>query len=112
MRLIDADALKAEWKMGNFCGECKRDVRQCANYYCFTRMDVCGIIDDAPTVNGWISVKEKLPEDSTDCLVYNGSQVQFCSYYCGTWNTPDCYESETIDGVTHWMPLPAPPEGE
>ncbi len=60
----------------------------------------------------WISVEEKLPEDPGDYLVYDGSNVQFCKYYCSTWNTPDYYESDTIECVTHWMPLPKPPEGE
>ena len=28
------------------------------------------------------------------------------------WYTTDCYEDERLDYVTHWMPLPEPPEGE
>ena len=63
MRLIDADALKREWKMGDVCETCDQDTRECANSYCFSRMDVCGMIDDAPTVNGWISVKDDLPKE-------------------------------------------------
>lgn len=50
-RLIDADALKKEWHLGNVCETCGRDTRQCWNDYCFSRMDVCGMIDDAPTVD-------------------------------------------------------------
>lgn len=70
-RLIDADALKKEWKMGDVCETCDQDTRQCGNDYCFSRMDVCGMIDDAPTVatdtnvlNKWISVKDRLPAET------------------------------------------------
>ena len=51
MRLIDADALKKEWRMGDVCQMCAQDTRQCGNDYCFSRMDVCSMIDDAPTVD-------------------------------------------------------------
>ena len=100
--------------IGNVLRECS----DCSKYEVGVYMPTCmehlladarELLEDQPR---WIPVEEKLPEDPTDCLVYDGSQVQFCSYYCGTWNTPDCYESQTIDGVTHWMPLPRPPEGE
>lgn len=114
MRLIDADVLKKEWRMGDVCDTCDQNTWQCGNDYCFTRMDFCGMIDDAPTVNCWISVKDDLPKEFGEhCIVYDGCSVQYGDYYSdGTWYTPDCYESDEIRGVTHWMPLPEPPEGE
>lgn len=50
-RLIDADALKREWHMGEKCEECEQDARQCQYVDSFTRMDICSMLDDAPTVN-------------------------------------------------------------
>ena len=65
----------------------------------------------------WISVKDKLPEEDLGaCIVYDGFKVQHADHYIihgeHIWQTPDCYESEEIRGVTHWMPLPEPPEEE
>ena len=62
----------------------------------------------------WISVKDDLPKEFGEpCIVYNGSSVQYGDYYSnGEWYTPDCYESEEIRGVTHWMPLPEQPKEE
>ena len=50
MRLIDADALKAEIQ------------RRRKRYKTLTGVDMAMLIDDAPTVGGWISVKDRLPE--------------------------------------------------
>lgn len=105
MRLIDADALKAEWKMGDFCEECKRDVRQCAIDYCFTRMDVCGMIDDAPTVNGWISVKDRLPDKNGKYLcVWQGRSIDTGMFTNGHFRL---YGEVKDKLVSHWMPLPS-----
>jgi hypothetical protein len=70
------------------------------------------LIEEAPTFCGWISVKDRLPKEFGEpCIVYNGCSVQYGDYYSdGSWYTPDCYESEEIRDVTHWMPLPEKPE--
>ena len=75
----------------------------------------------------WISVKDKLPEDGQDVLVYHADDFHI---------TVGCFDSDNVhfyiesDGskfytdsgweteipwapkgnVTHWMPLPLPPE--
>lgn len=112
MRLIDADTLKKEWRMGDVCETCDQDTRQCGNDYCFSRMDVCGMIDDAPTVNGWISVKDSMPEQQGEYLI-NTRCIVTIGWFSGTngWVAND--GSFYGDGyVTHWMPLPKPPEKE
>ncbi len=62
----------------------------------------------------WISVeyKEKLPEDFQDVLftdgkgVYKGYRMSPCIDSLDYWySVSDC----SIDGVTHWMPLPELP---
>jgi Lar family restriction alleviation protein len=75
----------------------------------------------------WIPVKEKLPDKDGRYLVCDGGAVlEACFsptgqlrrnqngefYRLPSWSTTDCYESEDLDHVTHWMPLPEPPEGE
>ena len=52
--------------------------------------------------NGWISVKESEPSDETWVLGTNGRDIE-CVFKYFT----DCYSMTTI---THWMPLPKPPE--
>ena len=62
----------------------------------------------------WISVREQMPEEGVDVLVY------------GDLCYGDCYNAKGIEvdyvkhgtfvafdeDVTHWMPLPEPPESE
>ncbi len=62
----------------------------------------------------WISVKDELPSTDEEFLVYvfreGWGTYQTISDYdvrSGTWAIGS-FEFE----VTHWMPLPEPPEGE
>ena len=80
-------------------------------------------------MTGWISVKDRLPEKDGDYVVYiqypYSNLIMIISWtnnYKGFY--PDLkgkavwydYDSEygdcEITNVTHWMPLPLPPEGE
>lgn len=86
MRLIDADAMKKEWSMGDKCEDCPQNARRCQYDVDFSRMDICEMIDEAPTVGGWISVKDRMPpNDDTKVMTYGNP-------------------------ITHWMPLPEPPK--
>ena len=73
------------------------------------------LIDNGVTVQEWISVNERLPEEKVNCIVH------YKHAYCdndGYWEIGICY----YDGekfklnpaykVTHWMPTPQPPKGE
>ena len=57
----------------------------------------------------WISVDERLPEDGVDVLTRRavGMSVEA---HCGWGWTEDGYHTKWR--VTHWMPLPEPPEVE
>ena len=58
--------------------------------------------------NGWISVKDRLPEEGKEVLVWNDES--FCyvdEIKNGKWRIPGDYS-----GNTHWMPLPEPPQEE
>ena len=60
MRLIDADALRERF-------DNEIPVRPISLTY--NKGDVIRAISDAPTVGGWISVKDRLPEDGVTVLV-------------------------------------------
>ena len=49
-RLIDADALKADYDMGDDCNDCKTGWKECQYNHTYTKMDFCGWLDDAETV--------------------------------------------------------------
>ncbi|MBR5874526.1 MAG: DUF551 domain-containing protein [Oscillospiraceae bacterium] len=61
----------------------------------------------------WISVKDRLPEDDADYLVWvaDACTVERAMYYGdGEWLTEDLENLTRL--VTHWMPLPEPPKEE
>lgn len=82
-----------------------------------------------PQPAGWVSVEERLPENDPTIkkhmemdkfgfltvLVYNGTVKQTNRFFCNAPNfglpKTDGWEWASIN-VTHWMPLPTPPEGE
>jgi hypothetical protein len=61
----------------------------------------------------WFSVKEKLPEDDRNVLVYDDNDDEFYiawhEEYNNRWYSQ---KSERLYGVTHWMWLPQLPKGE
>jgi hypothetical protein len=63
--------------------------------------------------NGWISVKERLPEESTHCVIrIDDGEYQVAWREDGHWImfNPCCIYNSQLNNVTHWMPLPKPPE--
>lgn len=65
----------------------------------------------------WIDVREKLPDKDGLYLVFNknySNNVCTHYYYVGNEDNTGWYESTyyKAEKVTHWMPLPAAPEGE
>lgn len=69
-------------------------------------------IDQQPTVDWWVSVKEHLPEYYKPILFTPPGYTAF-GYYASSNNH---FAEITTDGifyhddVTHWQPLPTPPE--
>ena len=73
------------------------------------------LLDNGVTVQEWISVDERLPEEKVNCIVH------YKHAYCDNddyWAIGICfYDGEKFQmdwsyKVTHWMPLPKPPKGE
>lgn len=121
-RLIDVDALKKDWSMANKCEDCPRDARKCQFGMVLTRMDVCQMLDDAPTVGGWINIKDRLPEKSGWYLVslintrtgHRWEVPVSADYSHGKWDYAYLGGEDATwmlnNPVTHWMPLPEPPK--
>lgn len=71
-------------------------------------------IQHVPTLtppNEWVSVEERLPNPKQNVLAYSPkSGIAEADYADGVWMQ---YRwSAVMDGVTYWMPLPAPPAKE
>ena len=77
------------------------------------------LVSNGVTVHEWISVKDRLPEDSNDgfadaVLVTDGF-VQHMAYFIGgEWRFAESGEIKEPMWyrITHWMPLPQLPKGE
>ena len=89
------------------------------------------LIANGVTVQEWISVEDRLPEVASThkeyktkvkssirvlcaCVQKSGKTMVkegYCEWYGDNpkahWKIPG-----TIDGITHWMPMPEPPKGE
>ena len=73
------------------------------------------LVSNSVTVQEWISVKDRLPEEKVDCIVH------YKHAYCDNddyWAIGICFydgEKFQIDlsyKVTHWQYLPQSPKGE
>ena len=60
----------------------------------------------------WISIDDRLPEEFITCLVFCDGFFEVAEYnkHFKTWINVLYSEITNIDNVTHWMPLPEPPE--
>ena len=131
MRLIDADALKAQIEK-----EVCKDGWGCDNYN-VVRCRSCEIgealtyLDEAPTVCEWISVKNRLPEKEGRYLVLTSgiigieiawftSSLKQCfehAFEDGEPDRPGFFDCDSeddwiLDDVMCWMPLPEIPKEE
>lgn len=78
------------------------------------------LIANGVTVQKWISVKDRLPEEGEYVLCvlrgFNyGGKIQVCKFVPADKFKDKPYFEHFRNGypsVTHWMPLPQPPKGE
>lgn len=54
---------------------------------------------------GWISVKDRLPEDNEVYVVFNG-EIALLATYRGDGKWMWIVDSYVLRDVTHWIPLP------
>ena len=68
------------------------------------------LISNGVTVQEWISVKDRLPEDDEIVIICTDENFIYAGELVGdTWFLDNDSWTAT---VTHWMPLSEPPKGE
>lgn len=75
-------------------------------------MDALDNLKNAPSVSApqWISVKDRLPDDNDRVIAFRPYEAEVSAYrYCVKWGW-SLKTSMSYNGITHWMPLPEPPE--
>jgi len=108
MKLIDTDALKRrletmidrqddEITMYGFDTEYHNYHQTLKKAY----QEIINIIDKMSANGGWISVKDRLPENYSHVLTYSAKE----DYVPYIWLGDDRWNK-----ITHWMPLPEPPD--
>lgn len=70
--------------------------------------DLC--IREEPTVGGWISVSDKLPEEGQEVVIRIGEGNELVRFWNYRWVGEE--EWFILDLPTHWMPLPKLPKEE
>lgn len=85
-RLIDVDAFKADYGMKDDCADCDKELRgkskACEFDRVYTKMDFCGWLDDAPTVDAVPVVRCKDCVHDMDCDIQYHVQSG-TTFYCG-----------------------------
>ena len=67
------------------------------------------LVKNGVTVQEWISVNDRLPEENTTVIVATDNGIVFqCLYAYDGWNL---WEGNEVN-ITHWQPMPQPPKGE
>jgi len=81
----------------HICYKCQKEIEKDTIYYEFH--------PDCSKPK-WIGVDDQLPEYDTEFITYCDAKGVYVNYFwAGTWK-------DMCGEVTHWMPLPEPPEGE
>ena len=66
--------------------------------------------ENGVTVQEWISVKDRLPEDGETVTICTEKGFVYAGELIGdTWFLDN---DSWTENVTHWMPMPQPPKGE
>lgn len=71
---------------------------------------------DVQPIDRWISVEDRLPDATYDCLVWYSCDTAFGK--CKSWGIAHCsrcdWYTKHLDGdnieVLYWMPMPEPPQ--
>lgn len=67
------------------------------------------LISNGVTVQEWVSVKDRLPEENTTVIVATDNGIVFqCLYSYDGW---DLWDDNDVN-ITHWQPMPQPPKGD
>lgn len=67
------------------------------------------LISNGVTVQEWVSVEDRLPEENTTVIVATDNGIVFqCLYSYDGW---DLWDDNDVN-ITHWQPMPQPPKGD
>jgi hypothetical protein len=74
-----------------------------------------GFAAGAESLTHWIDVSKRLPDEHNTVLIYNGdfhigSLIYEKIESDGDYYWQNNFYDDFIDSVTHWMPLPEPPD--
>lgn len=70
------------------------------------------LIDNGVTVQEWISVDDRLPNDNDRVIAFRPNEPETSAYkYCVMWGW-SVKASLKHRGITHWCAMPQPPKGE
>ena len=81
-----------------------------------TLLDYIADMPTAPTYGQWVSVKDRLPEEQKEVLIYlpEYDSVEMAALFTiPSMNLREWEQNEgayMLDEVSYWMPLPEPPE--
>ena len=130
VRLIDANALDAAFTDLRFSADGTLAHWGDRPDWCLHGSEVEKLIENAPTIGGWTSVKDRMPEQAGyRCLVSaeygDGKRTVFTAFTGygepGWWTYESVYMEKVRESdnrvhhnyhITHWMPLPEPPTGD
>lgn len=89
----------------------QNSVGGCARHWAEVIAD--GLIAHGVTVQEWISVDERLPDDNDRVIAFRPNESETSAYkYCVMWGWSVKVSLKHHRGITHWMPLLEPPKGE
>lgn len=103
--LIDRVELRKDFC--NMCEAMQPEMIDCNKKGCMSMQ----IIDEQPAVNRWISVEDALP-DAFIYVICAGEEGMAILRYNGEVWVDDAGCVYSMSAITHWMPLPEPPEKE
>lgn len=65
------------------------------------------LVKNGVTVQEWVSVEDRLPEENTTVIVATDNGIVFqCLYSYDGW---DLWDDNDVN-ITHWQPMPQPPK--
>lgn len=116
MRMIDADALLAKFNKKSDIWTALTDEKTANDFALYCK--VADAVEEMPTVGGWISVKDRLPEEKGAYLTVHylpalgksGKLVREVYFDGEGWFVGRVRINKRH--ITHWMPLPEPPKEE
>ncbi|WIF05662.1 DUF551 domain-containing protein [Serratia sp. B1] len=109
-RLLDCDGTRGHFSAIR-CSDAREEVERL-----LAQPVSSGYTLNSPVIpDGWVACSDRMPDETQPVIVVSGEGVvqrtvyQFCDGVWSDWY--DQHDHLNADTFTHWMPLPAAPEG-